>query len=67
MKVGELIKELQFWDKDLLVLVENNQMGDGIKEVVKDEYFYDEESDEYLVDEEEGVSKKRVIILIKYQ
>lgn len=67
MTVKELIKELRFWNQDLEVRIGENQMADEIKEVVKDEYYYDRESGDYFIDEEEGIDEKRTIIVIKHQ
>lgn len=67
MTVGKLIRELQLWDRNLEVRIEDNQMANEIKEVVKDEYFYDFESGECFCDKEENTDEKRTIILIKHQ
>ena len=67
MTVKELIKELQIWDPDTEVCIEDNQWAQPIKKVSRDLYYSD--GKHFCVDEDkaEGLIAKRIVIVLKHQ
>lgn len=64
MIVGDLIKKLEFWNRNLPVVLENRHMFDEIKDVEKEEIFYDGETGDLLVEEEEGTPLDKITVLV---
>lgn len=71
MNVGELINRLRAWPADMTVLIAENQYGDEIHGIEKDEYFYSKEDGLYSCDPfdeiEESKREMQVVLLLKHQ
>ena len=64
MTVGDLIKKLEFWNRDLPVVIEDGHMFDEIKADVKMEVFYDKETGDLLAEEEEGATLEKLPVIV---
>ena len=69
MTVKELIKELQKWEPDDEVRIENNQWAQPIKKVTRTVYYTDSDGEWYSCDRDadEGLIKRRAVVLLSRQ
>ncbi len=69
MTVKELINQLEIYDEDTEVRIEDSQWAQPIKKIESEVYYTDSDGNWYCVDPDdgEGLTKPKTIILLRHQ